>query len=88
MIAEIMNEFEAEYETFCKEDDLAWMQESYNQMLVNCGKEVTILEAQGEYQARAIGMNSKGELQVEREDGKIENIFAGEVSVRGIYGYV
>mgnify|MGYP003295140715 CR=1 FL=1 len=23
-----------------------------------------------------------------REDGKIEKIFAGEVSVRGLYGYV
>lgn len=88
MIAEIMNEFEKEYEVFCEADSLAWMQESYNQMLVNCGREVVILDANGEYQAKAIGINEKGELQVEKEDGTIEAIFAGEVSVRGIYGYV
>lgn len=88
IIAEIMNEFEIEYEIFCKENNLEWMQESYNQMLVNCGREVSILDEKGTYQARAIGINASGELQVEREDGQVEHIFAGEVSVRGIYGYV
>ena len=34
------------------------------------------------------GINKKGELIVEREDGVLINVFAGEVSVRGIYGYV
>ena len=27
-------------------------------------------------------------LIVEKEDGSVENVYAGEVSVRGIYGYV
>ena len=29
-----------------------------------------------------------GQLLVEREDGTTESIYAGEVSVRGLYGYV
>ena len=29
-----------------------------------------------------------GELIVELPDGEIKNVYAGEVSVRGIYGYV
>ena len=29
-----------------------------------------------------------GELLVQREDGSVEAVYAGEVSVRGIYGYV
>lgn len=88
IIAEIMNVFEAEFETFVKEENLSWMQADYNQMLVNCGREVVILEPDGQYHARAQGINEKGELIVEREDGQTETVFAGEVSVRGIYGYV
>lgn len=29
-----------------------------------------------------------GELLVEKEDGTITEVYAGEVSVRGLYGYV
>ena len=37
----------------------------------------------------ARGINEKGELLVERlSDGAIVQVYAGEVSVRGIYGYV
>ena len=32
--------------------------------------------------------NNQGELLVRREDGHVEEIYAGEVSVRGVYGYV
>ena len=31
---------------------------------------------------------AQGELLVERPDGTVEEVYAGEVSVRGIYGYV
>lgn len=88
IIAEVLNVFEKEYEMFCEADDLSWMRGEYNQMLVNCGKEVVVLSEKGEYHAQALGINAKGELQIEKEDGARENIFAGEVSVRGIYGYV
>ena len=36
----------------------------------------------------ALGINKLGELLVQKQDGSMENIYAGEVSVRGIYGYV
>ena len=32
--------------------------------------------------------NDKGELVVEYLDGSIENIFSGEVSIRGLNGYI
>lgn len=88
IIAEIMNVFEQEYERFCEAGSLAPIQEAYNQMLVNSGKEVLVLDAKGQYRAFAKGINEAGELQVEKEDGTRESVFAGEVSVRGIYGYV
>ena len=46
------------------------------------------LEPGKEYLAKALGINKLGELLVRKEDGSTEAVFAGEVSVRGIYGYV
>lgn len=88
LIACIMNKFEQNYKKFCEAGDLSPILDGYNQMLVNIGKEVRILEPGNEYNAKAHGIDRLGELQVEREDGRHESIFAGEVSVRGIYGYV
>ena len=33
-------------------------------------------------------INEDGELLVEKEDGTVTAVYAGEVSVRGVYGYV
>ena len=88
IIAEIMSEFEKCYEEFEKQEDLSFIQEEYNKLLVNCGKDVCILGAKESYQAHALGINETGELIVRREDGSKETVYAGEVSVRGVYGYV
>ena len=46
------------------------------------------MDPKGEYRGIARGINDRGELLVERQDGTVEEVYAGEVSVRGIYGYV
>lgn len=88
LLEEIVQEFMEQYARFEEAEDLAFLQEEYNQMLVNKDREVKVLESDGEYQAHALGINQKGELIVKRDDGRVETVFAGEVSVRGIYGYV
>lgn len=88
LIAKIMESFEENYNRFVEMEDLSFMQDEYNEMLVNCGKQVRILEPNNEYEAFALGINEEGELLVEKEDGKIERVFSGEVSVRGMYEYV
>lgn len=88
LIANVMKHFEANYEEFIKVQDLGFLQDDYNALLVNCRKQVTIIGAKESYPALAHGINQTGELIVEREDGSIEEIYSGEVSVRGIYGYV
>lgn len=88
LLQQVLKEFGKQYELFQKEQDLGFLQEEYNQMLVNRGKEVLVLEPGHEYQGTALGIDRGGELLVEKEDGKVEAVFAGEVSVRGIYGYV
>lgn len=84
----VLVEFATLYETFLEVQDLSFIQEEYNGRLVNRNKEVLVLEPGNEYQAVARGINSKGELLVVKEDGSEEAVYAGEVSVRGIYGYV
>lgn len=88
LLGSILEEFDGQYQHFLEVLDLSFSQEEYNQMLINRNREVMVLEPGKEYQAEALGINERGELMVRKEDGSIENVFAGEVSVRGIYGYV
>ena len=88
LIAAVMKSFEKCYEIFIKTEDLSGLQELYNSMLVNRDQEVKVLEPGNEYKAHAIGINQTGELIVRTPDGKEKEIYAGEVSVRGVYGYV
>lgn len=47
-----------------------------------------VLEPGNEYTGISRGINDLGELLVEREDRSVTAVFAGEVSVRGVYGYI
>lgn len=87
LIAAVMEHFEMYYEQFLQEGSLAGFRKEYNALLVNKDRQVKILEPGNHYEAYALGINDTGELIVEKEDGSVQNIFAGEVSVRGIYGY-
>lgn len=88
LITAVMERFEDNYSRFLGTNDLSGMREAYNELLVNVGEQVRILEPGHEYNALSFGINDRGELLVRKEDGSREAVFAGEVSVRGIYGYV
>lgn len=88
LISRIMGAFEEDYEAFAACGDLRLLLDSYNKMLVNCDAKVRVLDPQGEYEGTARGITKTGELLVETEEGSLVEVYAGEVSVRGIYGYV
>ena len=88
LLKKILAYFEKDYETFLKGGDMFLLQKDYNAWLVNKDAQVKVLEPKGEYTGIARGINEKGELLVELENGQIETVYAGEVSVRGLYGYV
>lgn len=88
VIGSILEQFEKDYDAFVKHQDLSFIQEEYNELLVNRGRQVRILEPGNEYEATAYGINSTGELLVQKKNGEMETVFSGEVSVRGIYDYV
>lgn len=88
LIASVMKVFEECYAVFLESGNLSGLAERYGALLVNKDREVRVLDPKGEFQGIARGINDTGELLVELEDGAVEEVFAGEVSVRGVYGYV
>ena len=50
-------------------------------------RSVKVLDPKGEYTGVARGIDQDGDLLVETEDKTVKKVYAGEVSVRGLYGY-
>lgn len=88
LLGSFLNHFERLYEIFLQTEDLSNLSDEYNQMLVNCGREVRIIEQDKERVLTAVGIDAGGALLVKDASGKEEAIISGEVSVRGLYGYV
>lgn len=88
LLADIMQAFEKYYDIFREAESLAGLKKLYNQKLVNCSREVRVLDPKGEFMGIATGINDVGELCVTLADGSTIEVYAGEVSVRGICGYV
>ena len=87
LLGEVLGQFENYYETYLQTQDLSACAEEYNSLLVNCNSHVRVLDPLGEFEGQALGIDCRGELMVERE-GRVARVSSGEVSVRGIYGYV
>lgn len=88
LLKSILAGFEQEYERFERAQNLAPLQEAYNQLLINLDRQVRVLDPKGEYEGIAKGITRTGELLVETSSGHCQKVYAGEVSVRGLYGYV
>ncbi len=88
LVAEVMSSWEKYYEIFLNSLDLSALKADYNRRLVNVNREVKVLAVRGDYTGISKGINDAGELLVELSDGEVREVMSGEVSVRGIYGYV
>ena len=84
----------AYYERFEKEGDLTSFIDEYNEKLANKEREVRIYHGMVEKCSKedietgvAKGIDKTGALLVE-VDGQTKRVVSGEVSVRGLYGYV
>ena len=83
----VMEAFEKYYEKFTATCDLSGLKEEYESILANYNQPVRVL-AKEPYEGVARGITDGGELLVEKTDGTIVAVSAGEVSVRGLYSYV
>lgn len=88
LIESVMRHFENNYDRFIDSLDLSELKEAYEARLANKDQLVRVLDPKGEYEGIARGIRCTGELIVELPDGIVREVYAGEVSVRGYYGYV
>lgn len=88
LLDNILRNFEDAYEAVCKADSLTPILDRYNELMINRGKAVRVLEPGNEYEALATGISPSGELLVVKDGKELRRVYAGEVSVRGLYGYV
>ncbi|MBO6148669.1 MAG: biotin--[acetyl-CoA-carboxylase] ligase [Lachnospiraceae bacterium] len=87
IVGEVTDIFEGYYESFRESGSLKDFVHIYNSHCVNMGRALKVLDPKGEYSGMGRGINERGELMVELPDGEIRNIYAGEVSVRGMNSY-
>ncbi len=88
VVAAFVRCFAMYYGIFLETEDLTALKPVYEKLLVNRDREVLVLDPAGEWKGVARGITATGELLVERSDGSTVEVRSGEVSVRGIYGYV
>lgn len=64
-----------------------WLEE-YRRRCLTVGREVQVITPDAVRRAEALAVDETFGLQVRYEDGSVDTVRAGEVSVRGLYGYV
>lgn len=84
--ARVLNEFEPVYEQLCRKGFGA-IREEYARMCITLDREVRVIYRKNETTGKAVGIDENGALIVDTEEGRI-SVSSGEVSVRGMYGYV
>ncbi len=88
LLAAVLIRFRENYLKYCETQNFALLTDAYNELLVSRGLRVRIEDPKGEFVATSRGITETGGLIVELEDGKTREITSGEVSVRGLYGYI
>lgn len=88
LVERLLATFDRHYHAFEQEKNLGFMLHAYNKRLANRGREVKVFTEQGEKIRFSQGIDETGALLVEDYAGNLEKIISGEVSVRGLYGYV
>ncbi|WFA07739.1 biotin--[acetyl-CoA-carboxylase] ligase [Tissierella sp. Yu-01] len=88
LFATILNKFEELYIPFNDDGDIVKTIEICRNNSAVIGKEILLVNGSTKSLGKALDINEAGELIVEFEDGKIESIFSGEISIRGLEGYI
>ena len=87
LIEAVWEEFEKYYDIYLKTEDMQGLVGEYDQKLANMNKQVRVLDPKDPYEGTARGITPKGELIVDTWEAR-KLVSSGEVSVRGLYGYV
>lgn len=88
LAAKVLECFEKYYEIFLQTEDLSALMKQYNRLLVHNGHQIRVIRGSSEEVFYSQGINAMGELMVKDDKGNLSEIVSGEVSVRGILGYI
>lgn len=64
------------------------MMDAYRRDCVTLNREISIVRGDAIRHGTAVGIDDEGALVVRFPDGQLETVSSGEVSIRGMYGYV
>ena len=87
LMQDVMETFEGYYDCFLQTEDLSLMKKEYEAFQAGRNQQVQVLEREP-YLGTCMGISEEGALLVKDETGCIRQVQSGEVSVRGIYGYI
>lgn len=88
LFAKILNNFEILYDEFKNHGNIESTVNICRKNSLLLGKEVRVINGNKIIIVKALDLDEDGELLVEYEDKSKGKIISGEVSVRGLYGYV
>lgn len=87
IINNVLNKFKELYIQFNSNGHIDEIINIYRKNSIIIGKEILIIQGNNKRKGKALDIDNQGELLVEFPEG-IENISSGEISIRGLEGYI
>ncbi|MDF2504410.1 MAG: birA, biotin-(acetyl-CoA-carboxylase) ligase [Clostridium sp.] len=88
IVSRILNNFEVLYEDFIEREDVEKTISICRENSILIGREIRVIKRENSINAKVLDIDNKGELVVQYEDGKRENLISGEISIRGMKSYI
>ncbi len=88
LAASVLFEFEQIYRVFTRDGSIKAFLEDYKSKSAVLGKEVRLISKKEEITGLAVDISEEGHLVVRLADGSYREIMSGEVSIRGMHGYI
>ena len=88
IVKEILCQFEKLYLDYIEKDDKKEVLDISRQYSAIINKEIYVIKNDQKELVDCIGINEEGNLIIKNKDGNLEEIMSGEVSIRGVKGYV
>ena len=85
LLAIVLDYMEAYYEIACREG-FGPIFDQWRKYSITLGKQVKVIAPDKTYIGTALDIDSTGALQVKKEDGTVETVLAGDVSIRPAQG--
>ncbi len=88
LIQNLLQSFAEKYALFLRTGDLSGLCEAYISSMAGIGRQAVLSGPGWEKTGTIIGIDASGSLLLQSQDGSIEHVISGEVSLRGTKGYI